>query len=91
MNLTSRGGQTGVAYAPDGTRFLNKRSGKIFTHVVVTKHKNFKNYGWFKWCESLEEAILCKEVDVWKSEASWGFTDVAIVDCKMVHPWEISD
>jgi len=91
MGLTSRGGQTAIAYTPTGKRLLNKRCKDTYTHVVLTQHKNVDigNYGWFKWCTSLEEAITCKEKDVWNNEASWGFLDVIIVECEMVNSWEV--
>lgn len=91
-NLGSRGGQTGVVYTPFGKRILNKRCKEHYTHVVLTKHKNLgDDHGYFKWCRSLEEANQCKNFDIWNNETSWGFYDVVIVECQMVHPWEIID
>lgn len=90
-SLTSRGGSTAIAYTPTGKLLQYKRCKEVYTHVVLTQHKkvDIGDYGWFKWCTSLEEATICKEKDVWNSEASWGFIDVIIVECKMVNPWEI--
>lgn len=91
MSLTSRGGKTAIVYTPTGKILQYRRCKNIYTHVVLTQHKkvDIGEYGVFKWCKSLEEAISCKEKDVWNSEASWGFTNVVVVECKMINPWEV--
>lgn len=92
MTLASRGGQTGLVYTPTGKRILNKRCKEYYTHVVLTKHKNTgDDHGYFKWCKSLEEAQQVAKVDIWNREASWGYYDVIIAECQMVHPWELED
>jgi hypothetical protein len=50
-----------------------------------------KLYGWLKWCESLEEAVNKKETEDLYRLKTFGHSEVVIVDCKMVHPWEITD
>lgn len=92
--LSSRGGKTAITYAPTGRQLINKRCKEFYTHAVLTQHKrvDIGDFGYYKWCKSLEEALICKEeIDVWIKEDSHGFINVVIVPCKMVNPWELKE
>lgn len=88
--LRSRGGDTAIAILPDGERILNSRCTEIFTHVVASNHVRV-GWGWFRWCKSREEAEACIQIEVPESEAARGFTEVRIIECQMVAPWEVED
>lgn len=89
--LKSRGGDTAIAILPDGKTMLNRRCTKFFTHVVICSHVKVGGWGWFRWCESQEEAETCVAIEVPKSEAAWGFTETRIIECHMVAPWEVEE
>lgn len=88
--LTSRGGKIARVTLPDGKVIRKRCEGREFTHVVICHHK-VVGWGWFRFCESEAEAQQVRDVDVPASQAAWGFTEVRIVPCEMVHPWEDTD
>jgi hypothetical protein len=89
MPLSCRGGNTAVAIAPDGKILINRRCSESFSYVVVTNHVNTRGWGWFRWCCSRDDAEKCVIEEVPRSEASWGFKEIQIVECQMVEPWNL--
>lgn len=70
-NLSCRGGDTAIVITPDSKTMIKKHCGeKVYTHCVITKHIRFVDWGWFKWCTSLQEAEDCVANKIPKSEGS---------------------
>jgi len=84
MNSQTRGGPTFTATMPNGQVITRRWVGrKTYRYVVVCNHSKV-GWGYFRWCEALIDAELCRAIDVPRSKASWGFTEVVIIPCQEV-------
>lgn len=80
-----RGGNTAVIITPDIREIYYRHCKKIYTHAVVTKSV-FPEWGWYKWCESLQEAKDCV-TQLLKSKVAQNFKGIEIVECRMLTPY----